>query len=189
MTGATGGGALGAGEGASEQARLAADRASVLERQLEQARRRQRAWEAGAEGERWVAETLRALEGHGWRLLHDVRWPGRPRANLDHVLVGPGGVIVLDTKNWSGRVEVSRRATAENGYARDRAVEAVLESTAAVAALLAVVTSSARRRHDLHGRPAPDLAGTSANGVAVVGIEKLVPQILALRHAARSRCR
>jgi hypothetical protein len=38
-------------------------------------------------------------------VLHDrlIR-PGRSEANLDHVLVGPAGVFLVDAKNWSGNV-------------------------------------------------------------------------------------
>ncbi|WP_407923750.1 nuclease-related domain-containing protein [Arthrobacter cheniae] len=34
---------------------------------------------------------MRQLELQGWRMLHDVHWPGRPKANIDHIAVGPGG--------------------------------------------------------------------------------------------------
>jgi hypothetical protein len=53
-----------------------------------------------------VAESLAQLGVYGWFLLHDVHWPGRPLARLEHVLVGPGGVVVVNAKNWSGHVDV-----------------------------------------------------------------------------------
>lgn len=55
----------------------------------------------GAQWEQHTAAMLRPLEGYGWHVLHDRRLPGS-RANLDHVLVSPGGtaVVVLDTKRW-----------------------------------------------------------------------------------------
>ncbi|MFF7352804.1 nuclease-related domain-containing protein [Streptomyces filipinensis] len=40
-----------------------------------------------------------AYEGARWR-LGDRRWPGTRAANVDMLLVGPGGVFVLDVKNW-----------------------------------------------------------------------------------------
>ena len=38
-------------------------------------------------------------------VLSDRAWPGR-RANLDHVVVAPSGVFVIDTKAYGGRVEL-----------------------------------------------------------------------------------
>lgn len=91
------------------------------ERQLAAARAREHAWSAGADGEEQVADALTGLEQLGWVVLHDVAWPGRPRANLDHVLVGPGGVLVVDTKNWSGTVAVdAARGLRSNGCRKTR---------------------------------------------------------------------
>ena len=83
-----------------------------------------------------TAAELSQLTLHGWFLLHDVHWPGRPLANLDHVLVGPGGVVVVDAKNWSGHVEVRAGVLTQNGYSRNPAVDGALGQAAAVAALL-----------------------------------------------------
>jgi len=40
---------------------------------------------------------LDSLDGlpEDWVVLHDVAWPGRPPATIDHVLVGPSGVFVV----------------------------------------------------------------------------------------------
>jgi len=43
-----------------------------------------------------VAQRLDKLTGHGWVVRHDVKpsnWPGA--WNLDHVLIGPGGVVLV----------------------------------------------------------------------------------------------
>ena len=62
------------------------------------------AWEAGADGERRVAQALTALP-HEWLVLHDrLLMPGRSEANLDHVVVGPAGVFLIDSKNWAGTI-------------------------------------------------------------------------------------
>lgn len=127
---------MAAGEGAAEQSRLAAERVAKLRRQLDQAERAEKAWAAGAEGEARVAQVLDELSAHGWHALHDVRWPGRPKANLDHVLVGPGGIIVVDAKNWTGDVQIRGDVLRQNGFSREREVGGVLQQCAAVAALL-----------------------------------------------------
>jgi Nuclease-related domain len=41
-------------------------------------------------------------------MLHDRRVPGHGSANIDHLAVGPGGVIVIDSKTHRGRVQVER---------------------------------------------------------------------------------
>ena len=40
-------------------------------------------------------------------LLHDLAIPGA-KANLDHLLVGPTGVWLLDSKRWRGHVGVDQ---------------------------------------------------------------------------------
>jgi hypothetical protein len=60
-------------------------------------------WRQGAEGERRTAKALRKLRRRGWHVVHDL---ADGRANRDHVVVGPGGVFLLDTKSPGGRVTV-----------------------------------------------------------------------------------
>lgn len=105
--------------------------------QIAAEQRRLRAWSAGAEGERMVAAALESLAPYGWTALHDVRWPGRPVANIDHIAIGPGGVVVIDAKNWSGDVTVVDGDLKQNGYSRSREAENVASMTSAVAAILA----------------------------------------------------
>jgi hypothetical protein len=62
-------------------------------------------WLQGAEGERAVATVLAKLENDGWRALHDI---SLGRGNVDHVLVGPGGIFTLETKSNRGRLGVDR---------------------------------------------------------------------------------
>ncbi len=65
------------------------------------------AWKQGAEGE---AATARALERHlrcsNVIVIHDRRIPGRGRANIDHIAIGPGGITVIDTKSTRGQVQL-----------------------------------------------------------------------------------
>ena len=70
--------------------------------------RQAEAWAAGAAGERAVARRLgRARRAE---VLSDRAWPGR-RSNLDHVVVAPSGVFVIDTKAYRGRVELIDRGS------------------------------------------------------------------------------
>jgi hypothetical protein len=63
------------------------------------------AWRRGAAGERRTARLLGQLERHGWAVLHDLALPGS-RANLDHLVIGPGGVFVIDSKQYRGRLRL-----------------------------------------------------------------------------------
>lgn len=57
-------------------------------------------WQAAHRSERRIAAHLHAMGIWGWRMLPDRRWPGTRRANVDLILVGPGGVLVVDVKAW-----------------------------------------------------------------------------------------
>jgi hypothetical protein len=61
------------------------------------------AWKIGAEGELRVAEVLAATSGI--EVLHDRLVPGS-RANIDHIVVGPSGVFVIDAKKYKGAIEI-----------------------------------------------------------------------------------
>ena len=50
------------------------------------------------EGEKAVGQFLERLREQGYQVFHDVV---APNFNLDHVLVGPGGVYSVETKTWS----------------------------------------------------------------------------------------
>ena len=52
---------------------------------------------------------LEALHGTTWRVLHDLVIGSRG-ANVDHLVIGPGGVFTINTKNVSGSVWVAERA-------------------------------------------------------------------------------
>jgi hypothetical protein len=61
-------------------------------------------WKRGAEGERRTEAVLKRLERHGWHSIHDR---AGKYGNLDHIVVGPGGVFLLDSKNLSGTVTLA----------------------------------------------------------------------------------
>jgi hypothetical protein len=63
------------------------------------------AWRRGAAGERRTARLLAPLERQGWAVLHDLAVPGS-RANIDHLVIGPGGVFVIDSKQYRGRLQL-----------------------------------------------------------------------------------
>lgn len=119
----------------AEAARSEGQNESVLNK-LKRAERDRAAWQTGAEGERRTAETLESLGGYGWTSLHDLRWPGRQKANIDHIALGPTGIFVIDTKNWSGDVTVTGGVLRQNRYSRSEQTEALGRAVADITALL-----------------------------------------------------
>lgn len=96
----------------------------------------QRAYEQGAAGEQEVAEQLKWLPGSDFWVLHDQPWPGRPKANIDHIVVGRTGVFVVDAKNWSGAVTLGNEGIKQNGSLRANTVSSLQEQAAALTALI-----------------------------------------------------
>jgi hypothetical protein len=62
-----------------------------------------RAWALGADGEERLGSELAAVQGI--RVLNDRRVPGT-RGNIDHIVIAPGGVFVIDAKHWEGTVHI-----------------------------------------------------------------------------------
>jgi len=58
-------------------------------------------WAQGAEGEEAVGEILEGLRDQGWCVIHDVSFG---RGNIDHIVVGPGGIFTIETKSRAGKV-------------------------------------------------------------------------------------
>ncbi len=60
----------------------------------------------GITGEEWTDVELRRLRRKGWRTINHLVFRGR--ADIDHIAVGPDGVIVIESKFWSGRRQLDR---------------------------------------------------------------------------------
>lgn len=73
----------------------------------------QDAWvQAGAAAEIATAAELGKLPPT-WQVMHSRSLPGT-RADLDHLAIGPGGLFVLDSKDWAGTIS-ERRQTDPTG--------------------------------------------------------------------------
>lgn len=62
-------------------------------------------WEKGAVGEEAIGRTFAALTDEGFAVLHDRRKPGT-KWNIDHIVIGPNGVYVIDAKHYKGPLEI-----------------------------------------------------------------------------------
>ena len=65
-----------------------------------------RAWERGSIGEQKLAEALAGVAG--LTLLHDRRVRGT-RGNIDHIVISPAGVFVVDAKRYTGLIRIRDR--------------------------------------------------------------------------------
>lgn len=65
-----------------------------------------RAWAIGAAGEEKLARELDGVPG--LHMLHDRRVPGT-RGNIDHIVVAPAGVFIIDAKNHQGSIGIHDR--------------------------------------------------------------------------------
>jgi hypothetical protein len=157
------------------------------------------AWRRGAAGEQRTARLLGPLERQGWVILHDLAVPGSP-AHLDHLVIGPGGVFVVDSKQYRGRLQLDPSGQLWHGrypltaalrtvsFEADRAAQ-VLADPQVVVPIVAV-----------HGAKVP-WGKVVTQGVPVVSARRLpsmlrtLPAVLgpervaALAHQARIRFR
>ncbi|HEY7659903.1 MAG TPA: NERD domain-containing protein [Actinomycetota bacterium] len=74
----------------------------------------------GIQGEERVAAVLAELEADGYEVIHDVEIG---RGNADHILVGPTGVFVIETKDWGGRFYPRRGRLMFNNRPADHIVD------------------------------------------------------------------
>jgi hypothetical protein len=130
------------------------------------------AWRRGAAGERRTARLLDPLQRHGWAVLHDLALPGS-RANIDHLVIGPGGVFVVDSKHYRGRLRLDGSGRLWHGryplasvlravdFEADRAAQVLVDPDVVVVPIVAV-----------HGAQVP-WGKVVSNGVPVVAAKRL----------------
>ncbi len=142
----------------------------------------------GAAGACWAGTAGSGVVRPRVRRRADDRRPARPGpqprspANLDHVLVGPAGVFVIDAKNWTcGRLRLDERGMAVGKWRKDDELHSAkvdadivrehvdgLGERAGTAAVVAFV-------HDM-GLSAP----VQHRGVVLLQREQLLPWLTAL---------
>ncbi len=122
------------------------------------------AWRQGARGERRTARRLRRLVRRGYVAFHDLAMPGS-RANIDHLLIGPSGVFVIDSKQYSGRIQQTPDGHVwHNHYPMDEQLATVRAEAASVEAILGVPVIPLLC---VHGASV-QWGGLAAQGVAIV---------------------
>ena len=89
----------------------------------------------GCTREDLTTTAMTGLPAGEWTVLHNVAWPGRRRATIGHVVVGPPGVLVVTTESWSGRVALDHGVLRHKGRNRIDALSRAVAAAAAVASV------------------------------------------------------
>ena len=90
-----------AGASAGYESRRQTALAEDHERAAHEAREMAARYNIASITEKSVARRLAPLSAMGYTLLPDRGWPGSRRAQIDLVLIGPGGLFIVDTKAWA----------------------------------------------------------------------------------------
>ena len=97
-------------------------------------------------------------------VFHDLAVPGSP-ANLDHLVIGPSGVFVIDSKQWTGSVHQGADGLVwHNHYRLDRTLDIVRWEAETVGRLLGTRAAALVCVHGAHVQG----GGLHAQGVAIV---------------------
>ena len=172
-------------------------------RRYEQGGTAARSWQIGAEGEYKAGEMLSRFTVRSWwqkllgrpprwRVLHSVALyapDGTMRGDIDHVLIGPPGVVTINTKHHRrGTVLVDGDDIVVNGYRTTYAVKARREADRARTLIAAALdcTDQADLAARLVVQPLLLLVGTMPQvrrwpaGVEVAGLQQLRRTVEAL---------
>jgi len=83
-----------------------------------------RGYQQGFEGEKQVTKVLSSTLSDDYFLINDVQLVAGKRSNIDHIVLGPTGIFVLETKNHSGKIvcyEDSWTRVGQNPFTQARA--------------------------------------------------------------------
>ena len=102
-------------------------------------------------------------------VFHDLAVPGSD-ANVDHLVIGPSGVFVIDSKQWTGQVHQGADGLAwHNHYRLDRTLETVRWEAETIGRLLGTRAAALLCVHGAHVHG----GGLHAQGVAIVPADLL----------------
>jgi hypothetical protein len=149
------------------------------------------AWRRGARGERKTAKLLSPLERHGFTVFHDLALPGG-KVNIDHLVIGPTGVWMIDSKSWHRRTVVDAEGRLWRGRKpADQTVRVAWWEAEQVADLFDGLGLDAGVNPVLvvHGTQLPAIEAIAEPGVRVVAPDYLAavvsrPPVTLLPHGA-----
>ncbi|MCB1255853.1 MAG: NERD domain-containing protein [Microthrixaceae bacterium] len=162
----------GAGASAGSKAEQLRDKAAEHRAKADRLEQQALNWEKGAGGEQITADRLAQLPPQ-FVVFHDLHVPGS-RANVDHLVIGPTGVFVVDSKAHSGTYKYGSGTLWNGRWSIDKEVETVTFISERVSEHLDVPVSSVLCFTEA-GLPAPVVYVGSAQ---VVAKDALVPLLL-----------
>jgi hypothetical protein len=138
------------------------------------------AWQTGAAGEVRTGRLLEPLTAEGFRILHDRKIPGARSANIDHIVIGPPGVFVVETKSYQGSLQIRGDEIFVAGRRKNGWIDEVNREAAAVqtalATELAALGLTVRPVICVHRADLPWFK-SEVRGVRVVGGKDLVSRL------------
>jgi len=138
-----------------------------------------RGYKQGFEGEKQVTKVLSSLSDD-YFLINDVQLVAGKRSNIDHIVLGPTGTFVLETKNHSGKIicyEDSWKRVGQNPFTQARANASIVYKVIKASGIfeskppwIQAVVVFANKKVELDRRKAP-------SNVAVLKIDELTNYI------------
>jgi hypothetical protein len=98
-------------------------------------RKRSRKASPGPVDGKATAQALALLPSDEWTVFRDVRWVGQQEA-IEYVVVGPGGIFVVDATTTAASVKVRRDVMKEKGRRRDKLVSGVIGDARTIGGLV-----------------------------------------------------
>ena len=103
--------------------------------------RNEQAWYVGAIGESITGRMLASLDNR-WTVLHAVPI-GTGSSDVDHIIIGPGGVFTVNTKHYAGQlIWVGSRALMVSGHSKPYMRNSEYEAERATISLSRVLPAS-----------------------------------------------
>lgn len=97
-------------------------------------------YRAGIIGEQKVTRILLAALSDEYSIFNDVKLKSMPGGNIDHIVVGPTGIFVIETKNYKGKISyygdnwegVGRRSPSRQVRINAMSIKKILASSASL---------------------------------------------------------
>lgn len=162
--------------GEDQAGRSGDDRARDIRRRMARLENQALRIEAGSLGEKRTAQALNPRSGDGWSVFHDLAVPGS-KANIDHLVITPCGVFVVDSKNWRGSIWQGRDTILVGRYPKRDELGTVAWEVGLVASILKSALPDWPLRVQgvlsLTGDP-PSRPVLQADEITAVGVDDLV---------------
>jgi len=137
-----------------------------------------RNYRAGIIGERKVTRMLLAALSDEYSMFNDVKLKSMASGNIDHIVVGPTGIFVIETKNYKGKISyygdnwegVGRRSPSRQARINAMRIKKVLTSSTSLESksfwIQGIVVLAERRAKITERKRPKDVKVTTLDGLA-----------------------